>query len=216
MIVLGIAPGVRNLAYCVLSYKDEEFPEAVVCKACDRRVKVPRNGLDPLTPSAKLTCECGETVHVQRYLPWVPRFGADLLKGIRMNGATVLGDLQRKATAHVRVLDVIFQRFPPVVIGVGPPARPNEPELHTEAARFVLRLAVAALAEQNMRIQQFDDWRTKDDLLDELHVKQWSKVLRGRIENLDAKRQLGKPGVQIAAATALAASARYMRNHKSI
>lgn len=179
MIVLGIAPGVRQLAYCVLHYSDP-----------------------------------GE-------LPRVPDFGADLLKGIRTHGTKTLFDLQKKARIHVKILDVILERFPPLIIAVGPAAISTEPELHVEAARLVLRLAVAGMREQGFRIE-LAEWRTKAEVTDALDADKWSTILDGRIENtawtpIDkaarkrAERltqRLRKPAVCIAAASALAAGRR--------
>lgn len=165
--MVGIAPGVRNLAYCVLNYNGEGLPR-------------------------------------------IPGFGADLLKGIRLNGALTLGDLQRKANVHVKVLSVVFERFPPVVVAVGPQAVPRENELQVQAARFVLHLLVAGLAERGMRVQHAE-WRTKEELLAALGGTRWSNVLNGRIAQpadeqgrLKLERRLGKPAVRLAAAAALA------------
>jgi hypothetical protein len=171
VIVVGIAPGVRNLAYCVLHYRDGELPR-------------------------------------------VPGFGADLLKGIRLNGATSFLDLQRKASVHVKILSVVLERFPPVVLAVGPQAVPRESELQVEAARLVLKLLVAGLADRGMRIEVMD-WDSKEELLEELGASRWSSVLGGRIAQPDEarareklERRLRKPAVRIAAAAALAAGSR--------
>lgn len=170
MIVIGVAPGVRNLAYCVLSYNGEGLPR-------------------------------------------VPGFGADLLKGIRLNAASTFSDLQRKANVHLKVLSVVFERFPPVVIAVGPQAVPRENELQVQAARLVLHLLVAGLADRGAKIQHAE-WRTKPELLAALGATKWSTVLDGRIaeppeptSRAKLERRLAKPAVRIAAATALAGGA---------
>lgn len=157
MIVLGIAPGVRNLAYCVLHYKEGEG----------------------WLPTAQL---------------------AELLKGIRLNGATLPNDLRRKVGHHVKILGVVLERFPATLIAVGPPAIPSEPEFHTEAARFVLRLLVTELGQQGLPLRHVE-WRTKPELAAALGIDKWRSVLDGRIAN---GARLRKPAVRVAAATALA------------
>jgi len=168
VIVLGIAPGVRNLAYCVLHYKEG----------------------DGWLPAVRL---------------------AELLKGIRLNGASLPTDLRRKAGHHIKILGVVLERFPPVLIAVGPPAIPSEPELHTEAARLVLRLFVAELAERGVPLRHME-WRTKDALARALGSDKWRNVLDGRIEN---ESRLHKPAVRVAAAAALAGGiALHAETHK--
>lgn len=157
MIVLGIAPGVRNLAYCVLHYKEGEG--------------------------------------------WLPTVRlAELLKGIRLHGATLPTDLRRKAGHHAKILSVVLERFPPVLIAVGPAAIPTEPEFHTEAARFVLRMVVGELAQAGMPVRHLE-WRTKPELAHALGIDKWRNILDGRIAN---EAKLRKPAVRVAAAAALA------------
>jgi len=157
VIVLGIAPGVRNLAYCVLHYKEGEG--------------------------------------------WLPTVRlAELLKGIRLNGASLPHDLQRKAGHHVKILTVVLERFPPMLIAVGPPALPTEPEFHTEAARFVLRLLVGELKHHGLPLRHME-WRTKPELARALGIEKWRNVLDGRIAD---EARIVKPAVRVAAAAALA------------
>ena len=158
MIVLGIAPGGRNLAYCVLHYKEGEG--------------------------------------------WLPTVRlAELLKGIRLHGASMATDLQRKAGHHVKILTVVLERFPPTLIAVGPPALSTEPEFHTEAARFVLKMLITKLSHAGLPLRHME-WRTKTELAHALGIDKWRSVLDGRIA--DPTGRVKKPAVQIAAAAALA------------
>lgn len=168
VIVLGIAPGVVNLAYCVLHYKEG--------------------------------------------IGWLPMArAAELLKGIRLNGATLPTDFVRKAQQHAKILRVVLERFPPVLIAVGPPARPKEPELRIEAARLVLRLLVSELNQMGVPLRHME-WRTKEEIATVLGLDKWRSVLDGRIGN---QGRLKKPAVRLAAATALAGGTQLLaENHK--
>ena len=97
-------------------------------------------------------------------------------------------------------MSVVLERFPPLLIAVGPAAI-VEPEFHTEAARFVLRMVAAELSQNGMPVRHLE-WRTKPELAQALGIDKWRSVLDGRI--VDARRLTKKPAVMVAAAAALA------------
>lgn len=156
MIVVGIAPGVRNLAYCVLHYKEGELPR-------------------------------------------VPKYGADVLKGVKPAGNAER--LREKVSIHMKVFEVVLERFPPTVIAIGPPAVKSEPRLYIESARFVLGMLVARLQREGLPVELMS-WRTRDELVDVLEAPSWSSALVGRLEPM---KRVKTRAVKVAAATALAA-----------
>ena len=135
----------------------------------------------------------------------------ELLKGIRMNGARLPLDFQRKFSAHAKILDVVLERATPVVIAVGPPALASEPVLQVETARFCLRAIAGELARQGLPVRHFE-WRTKDELVEVLGLADWNQVLLGRLQN---SKGIKKPAVQVAAATALAGGSLYRAEKSS-
>lgn len=156
LIVLGIAPGLQNLGYCIVSYKDDgSLPKA-------------------------------------RY--------RELLKGIWMRGATAPAELQKKAKAHRMVLDIVLERWQPVLIAVGPPALPKEPAIQVDAARFVLRVFFSELIGAGLPMR-YIEWQTKEEIAAVLGLDEWRRVLPGRLLNAQG---IKKPALQVAAATALA------------
>lgn len=184
MIVLGIAPGLQNLGYCVVS--------------CDANRELPHA------------------------LYW------ELLKGIWMRGATAPAELQKKAKAHRLVLDIVLERWQPMLIAVGPPALTKEPKLQVEATRFVLRLLLTELIGAGLPVR-YIEWQTKQEIADVLGIAEWRQVLAGRLTTAEhtaapeddpedlppSPRELKKPALQIAAATALAGLAVLQAEKKS-
>lgn len=165
MIVVGIAPGVRNLAYCVLHYKEG-------------------------------------------HLPRVPKFGADVLKGVKPG--TDKDRLRDKVAIHMKVFEVVLERFPPTIIAIGPPAVKSEPRLYIEAARLVVGALVARLQREGVPVELVS-LRTRDELVEALGATSWSSALSGRLEPME---RVKTRSVKVAAATALAAVAITNGNHR--
>lgn len=134
-----------------------------------------------------------------------------LLKVIRMNGAASPLEFQKKFVPHAKILDVVLERALPVVVAVGPPASSSEPLLQVETARFCLRLLVQELARQGLPVRHFE-WRTKDELVEELGLAGWNQVLLGRLKNAS---RIKKPALQLAAATALAGGSAFFAEKKA-
>lgn len=153
VVVLGVAPGIKRLAYVVLLARGEH-----------------------------------------------PRMlDHDVVRGARTQAATPESELRRKAGIPLKILEVVIERAPPVVIAVGPPGFESEPTLHIQMCRVALRLLVAAMNEQGFRIQ-YREWPTREELAAELG----SRSLRGATKKIDGIALIrGKP-LELAAASALA------------
>lgn len=72
-------------------------------------------------------------------------------------------ELTRKAKPLDLVLDVIFERWTPALVAVGPQFSKKEPELHVEFARVVLIGLVETLREHGLQVN-YAEWRTREAL----------------------------------------------------
>ncbi len=93
MIVLGIAPGLKSLAYSVLD----------ISKGYARCVD------------------------------------HDVLLGGRIKNLNSLAEFAKKAYVHALILDVVFERDPPIALAIGPACNPKDPELHLSAVTLMLK-----------------------------------------------------------------------------
>jgi hypothetical protein len=119
VIVIGIAPGLKSIAYSVL---DVSGPLARTIDAdvlLGGRIQSPPSG-DP------------------------------------MGALAYVANLARKANVHRLVLSVVFERDPPLVVGLGPPCNPKEPRDRVEAVELVVRALAATASIPVRRVSEPD------------------------------------------------------------
>jgi len=114
-------------------------------------------------------------------------------------------EIAKRWRAHTLILDVVFERNPPALLAVGPPADSSEPAEHVFAARLAAK-GIATL----LRIP-WRDYASMPDLLGALGVD------RPRIMTSEVKRSLrgvlGTRDRRVLTATAAAIAA--YRHHRA-